>query len=402
MDRCGDAGYHSVMRTLSVTQFIEVINESLIVAAPAGTFEVEGEVTGFRISGGKWVRFELKDAAALVGCFLSASQLKEQIADGMKIAVTGYPRVYPNYGSFTFVVHAIRLSGEGSLRRAFELLKNKLAAEGLFATDRKRALPKFPQNIAVVTSKDAAAYTDFIRVAAARWPLARIHLFHTVVQGSQAPDEIARAIYSAQESEPDVVVVTRGGGSLEELQAFNTEVVARAIFGSSIPVVSAIGHERDVTIADMVADVRAATPSNAAELVCPDARAVADRVLMMNERMERMVQQMVTLRRQHIATTFSHIEFAVRSVRERVLRVCDLVRAQDQRIMRDATQLRSRIVQMVAHLRALHPKAILARGFSYTTDEHGKIISRSAQLHIGESIKQVYSDGVAHTRVERI
>lgn len=390
------------MHTLSVSQFIEVINESLIVAAPVGTFEIEGEVSGFHISGGKWVRFDLKDERSLVSCFLSSWQLREQVADGMKIAATGYSRVYPNFGKFTFMVHEIRLSGEGALKRAFELLQKKLAAEGLFALDRKRALPQFPERVAVVTSRDAAAYTDFVRVARARWPHAQIELFHTAVQGSGAPNEIGAALQRAQAAAPDVIVVTRGGGSLEELQAFNTEVVARALFASSVPVVSAIGHERDVTIADMVADMRAATPSNAAELVFPDARAVADLVTIAHERIARAMEQMIVARHDRISRATTQMEYWLRTLRERVMRTCERVRMGDQRIVREAAHARERAMRLVVQMRALHPHAILARGFSYTKDANGKIISRVTHLHIGETITQVYSDGAAQARIERI
>lgn len=390
------------MHTFSVSQFLLVLNESLAAIAPAGSFEVEGEVSSFGISQNKWVRFDLKDADGLINCFMSKWRLSEQITDGMKIAVTGYAKVYQKYGKLSLTVESVRLSGEGSLKRAFELLQKKLSSEGLFDAARKRRLPAFPEYIILVTSQDAAAYTDILRVARSRWPLARITLCNTSVQGADAPAHIVRALAEAQSLKPDVIILTRGGGSLEDLHPFNTEEVARAIFASTIPVVSAVGHERDVTIADLVADVRAATPSNAAEMVCPDALAVAADLQHITRQLENAMSTHGTRASQRIASCTASIDRWFAVLRERALRLIMRVTARDQQLQRDTEHWRLRINDTISHLRALHPNAILRRGFSYTTNKEGRIISRAAQLTVGAEVIQVYSDGRAHTRIERL
>lgn len=383
------------MTTISVSQYIDLTNETLVTCAPPGTFEIEGEVASFGISGGQWVRFDLKDGEAIVNCFLTAWQLKEQVADGMKIAVTGYGKVYPKYGKFSFVVQSIRLSGEGSLRRAFELLQKKLQAEGLFELARKRQLPQFPQHVALITSRDAAAYTDFLRVSSVRWPLATIHHFNVGVQGDKAVPEVVAAIRDAgsRPDEFDVMVVTRGGGSMEDLHVFNTEEVARAIFASHVPVVTGVGHERDVTIVDMVADVRAATPSNAAELIFPDMRDILGQVSHMTEVQSHMLTNRIARDRARVQHITSVVDRWLQSLCDRVrIKVRDLAIKRDGIEMQVSRQLES-VVYARRILDSLHPKNVLRRGYSYTKANDGRIIANAAAASKETEITQVYYDG---------
>lgn len=265
------------MDVLSVSQFVEYLNAALASAVFPDGVMIEGEVAEYRVSQQKWIWFKLKDAAAAAECFSTVWQLRAPLEDGMKVRVFGVPKVHAKSGKFSVNVERVELVGEGALRRAFELLKKKLEDEGLFAPVRKRPIPRFPARIGLVASAESAAYSDFMRILGNRWGGATVHLASVSVQGRDAVREIVGA-FSYFDRHPElaeVLVLTRGGGSLEDLQAFNSEEVARAIFASRIPVVVGVGHERDESLADYVADVRASTPSNAAELIAPDRREVA-------------------------------------------------------------------------------------------------------------------------------
>src|SRR3989339_1221730 len=259
-------------QALSVAEYLKLVNDTLRLI-PSDQVVIEGEVSDFRVAQGKWVSFDLKDeqAQAVLKCFMTTWQLKVAIEDGMRVQVKGHPNVYERFGTFKLNVEALEPVGEGALRRAYELLKRKLETEGLFDVSRKRELPRFPERIGLITSRDAAAYGDFLRILNNRWGGVKILHAHVHVQGREAVGEIVGAFeyFNRLDDRPDVLVLTRGGGGLEDLHAFNDEQVARAIYASKIPVVVAVGHERDESLADFVADVRASTPSNAAERVVP-------------------------------------------------------------------------------------------------------------------------------------
>jgi len=252
---------------LKVSEFISLVNSSL---EQLDAF-VEGEISQFHISHSKWVFFALKDEEAVVECFMPVYELKSAVEVGMKVLIWGSPNVHQKSGRFRIRVYKVEPSGQGALKRAFELTKARLEAEGLFAPERKRPLPEFPENIALITSRESAAYSDFIKVLKHRSGGIKIYLAHVHVQGIEAIDEIVGAFSyfnnHYKDLNLDAIALIRGGGSLEDLQAFNSEEVARAIFGAKVPVIVGVGHERDESLADYVADVRASTPSNAAELL---------------------------------------------------------------------------------------------------------------------------------------
>lgn len=254
-------------KPLKVSEFIGLVNASL---SNIDAF-IEGEISQFNISHSKWAFFSLKDEKAAVECFMPVFEMKISVEAGMKVLIWGSPGVHEKSGRFRIRVYKIEPSGEGALKRAFELTKAKLETEGLFAIQRKRPLPEFSENIALITSKESAAYSDFIKVLRHRQGGLKIYLAHVHVQGIEAINEISAAFKffneHYQELKLDALALIRGGGSLEDLQAFNSEEIARAIFSSKVPVVVGIGHERDETLADYTADVRASTPSNAAEIL---------------------------------------------------------------------------------------------------------------------------------------
>ncbi len=254
---------------LSVSEFVASLNQTLEFAYPS--IDVEGEVSSFKVNQNKFIFFDLKDSESSVGCFMTVWQLRVPIEDGMKVIVTATPKL-TQWGKFSLTVRAVRPSGEGSLKKSFELLRAKLDQEGLFAPGRKRLMPRIPQHIGVISSTQAAGYADFIKILNDRWGGVKVDVAHVTVQGADAPDQMIRALkYFNEQSElPEVIVMIRGGGSADDLSAFNDELLVREIAASRVPTLVGVGHEVDVSLADMAADVRAATPSNAAQIIVPD------------------------------------------------------------------------------------------------------------------------------------
>lgn len=255
----------------TVSQAVAVFNQILGTATP--TVTVVGEVANYKVNQGKWVFFDIKDEACSLSCFMPLYQLRMAVEDGMRVIVVAKPQI-TKWGRFSLTVHSIRPVGEGSIKKSFELLKKKLAAEGLFDAARKRPLPRLPQHIGVISSVDAAGYRDFIKIISARQGGLTIDVISTQVQGEAAPDQLIAAVHQFNEmaNPPEVLAILRGGGSRDDLVAFDDERLVRAVAASRIPTISGVGHEIDTTLIDLVADRRASTPSNAAELLVPDKR----------------------------------------------------------------------------------------------------------------------------------
>lgn len=256
-----------------VSDFVLYLNQTLEVAYPYVT--IEGEISNFRVSKNRWVYFDLKDESSSVKFFGTVYGLPGPLEDGMLVRVNGNPKLHNLYG-FSINFQTIQPVGEGSLRRAADLLLAKLTTEGIFDPARKRPLPYPPERIALITAGSSAAYADFIKIISARWAGLIVDHYDVLVQGEQAPAQIIRALVRANEQAevPDVIVITRGGGSADDLAAFSTEQVTRAVAGSRVPTLVAIGHEIDSSLAELAADQRASTPSNAAELLTPDRNVV--------------------------------------------------------------------------------------------------------------------------------
>lgn len=252
----------------SVSDFLSVVNDTL--SYTLSSVEVEGEISGFKTSKGKWVFFDLKDSASTISCFMTIFQLRVALEDGMKVVIRGTPKL-TNFGRFSLTVQTVQPVGEGSLKKSFELLKEKLLKEGLFAPEKKRPLPENPTRLGVITSATSAGFADFKKILGARWGGLTLKVANVGVQGASAADEIIRAFdYFNELSDSDVLVLIRGGGSKDDLSVFNDEPLVRKIAASKIPVLTGIGHEVDESLADLAADVRASTPSNAAELLTRD------------------------------------------------------------------------------------------------------------------------------------
>lgn len=334
--------------SLSVSDFVALTNQTLEFAYP--TVAVTGEVAEFRVSQGKWVSFKLKDSGALVNCFLTAFNLRQPIENGMKITVVAAPRLN-NKGYFTLNVRTLKLVGEGSIKKGFELLKEKLEKEGLFSPERKRPLPSVPRRVAVVTSSESAAYADFCKIINDRWGGLSVLVGHTQVQGAPAADQMIRAIkyFNEMEDLPEVLVILRGGGSVEDLSAFNDEALARTIAGSRIPTLVGVGHEIDHTLADMVSDVRAATPTNAAEILVPDKMSI------------------VSSLRQRVVSAGGRVQQSILDNSEKVrLGLLGALKVVEQRHVDYSDELNGK--KLV--LRSIDPNEVLRRGYALVRGSH--------------------------------
>ena len=256
------------MDNLTPSDLVAVVNQTLEYAYSSVT--VVGEVASFKVNQGKWVFFDLKDEQTSVPCFMTLWSMRQPLEDGMKVIVRGTPKL-TQWGKFSFTVTAVQPVGEGSLKKAFEMLKKKLADEGLFDPAKKRGIPEDLTRLGVISSTQAAGYADFIKIINARWGGMKVQVAHTQVQGMDAPDQIIRALqYFNEKSEVQMIALLRGGGSADDLACFNDERLVRAVAASKIPVICGIGHEVDESLCDLACDVRASTPSNAAELLTGD------------------------------------------------------------------------------------------------------------------------------------
>ncbi len=373
---------------LSVSELRDFINQTLSYAYPLVT--VQGEVSGYRINQGKWVFFDLKDADTTISCFMTIHQLKTVLEDGMLVRVTATPNL-TKWGKFSLTVKAVELAGEGEVRRAFELLKAQFEAEGLFDVSRKRPLPEYPQKIGLVTSAEAAAYNDFVTIARDRWPLVELHHAHVHVQGVQAPVDVVAAIRTLNtRSDLEAIVVVRGGGSAEDLQAFNHEDVVRAVYGSHLPTIVGIGHEDDVSLAELAADVRAATPTDAARRLLPDQREVRRRLTEQASRQHQLIATKVDRLRHQLEAFHSHMRRVHHLAN---LRIAELSRRLDQ-VLTQRLQAWHYALNIAARtLAAVDPQAVLARGFAivrvgdtvvHRPDQIGTDDDVLVQLHEGQ------------------
>jgi exodeoxyribonuclease VII large subunit len=364
---------------LSVSQFVALLNQTLEYAY--GGVVITGEMANFRVSKNRWVYFDLKDEGATVKFFGSVYQLPGPLEEGMILKVRGTPKLHNLYG-FSVNVANIQLAGEGTIKRAAELLKAKLLAEGLFDEARKRLLPYPPQSIGLVTSTQSAAYADFIKIINARWQGLSIQVINVQVQGEAAPEQITAALeqFNSLAAPPDVLVMIRGGGSAEDLAAFSTEAVTRAVAASRVPTLVAIGHEVDLSLAELAADRRASTPSNAAELLVPDrANVLAG------------LQEVVSLlehsgRRQVVAAR-----------NDLKLRAAGL----DQEVSDRLTRLKTALAGYPTLLSVLNPKAILRRGYAIVR-QSGQAVRSAKNLKPGDIVDVSLAEGGFNASVNKL
>ncbi|MFA5004136.1 MAG: exodeoxyribonuclease VII large subunit [Candidatus Saccharimonadales bacterium] len=363
-----------------VSDFVAYLNQTLEAAYPF--VAIEGEIANLRVSKNRWVYFDLKDEFARVSCFATVYQLPGPLEDGLVVRVSGTPRLHPQY-NFSVNVQSIVPVGEGSIKRASDLLRVKLAAEGLFDEARKRVLPYPPSKVGLVTAAGSAAYADFIKIAGARWRGLEIIHANVAVQGDEASGQIAAAIaqLNALPELPDVIVITRGGGSVDDLQAFSTETVVRAVAASRVPTLVAIGHEIDLSLAELAADKQASTPSNAAELLLPDRTYV---LKALDEQRRAMARHMS----QSVANQRSIVEAARQQLFDRVERVLDGTR--------QALLAKRRLVG------AYDPELALRRGYALVRTAGGELVKRVNQVSVGQNLQISLRDGTIEATANRV
>lgn len=366
---------------LQVSDLLTLANQTLEYAYPSVT--VEGEVASFKVSKGKYVFFDLKDSESLVNCFMMVYGLKHQLEDGMHVQIVAQPRL-TSWGKFSLTVREIRPIGEGSIKRALQLLRQKLQKEGLFDESRKRPLPYLPQSIGLVASTESAGYADFIKILNQRWSGTHVMVKDVQVQGDIAAGQIIDALnYFNQKSEPpEVLVVIRGGGSAEDLSAFNEESLVHCIALSRVPTVVGVGHEIDVTLADLAADVRASTPSNAAQILFPDKAQFISEINYKQHYLLTCVQGKI-----------DNLKLSAEHASERMIKSMQLC----------LDNYYQRVFRSELLLKQLNPEVVLRRGYSIARSESSKIIKEPEDVGVGDKIviegfKFVIEAGVTDVR----
>ena len=367
---------------------------------------VRGEISNFKLHSSGHMYLTLKDSDGVLRAVMfrgQASRLAFRPENGMKVIAHGRVDVFARDGQYQLYIDELIPDGIGALYIAYEQLKAKLGAEGLFDPQHKKPIPRCPMKIALVTSPTGAAVRDMLRILHARWPIARVRIYPVRVQGAQAPGEIIRGIeFVNRHRLADLIITGRGGGSIEDLWAFNDEGVARAIYASEIPVISAVGHEPDYTIADFVADLRAATPSNAAELAVPDRIELATQIAHLRARMVQAQTHRITVSRQRVAALAGKrvMTDPKNYLADRQMTLLRLSDRFEQAVSHGMETRRQAFAKAAGMLEALSPIRVLSRGYAMVQDGEGKIISKAQALETGERIRLDFADGGAVCTVE--
>ena len=364
---------------LSPTDFVAIANQAL--EHVFGAVRIEGELANFRISKNKWVYFDIKDEASKVACFASIYALPGPLEEGLLVRIVGQPKLHPQFG-FSITVQSIQPSGEGAIKKAYELLKVKLTLEGLFEPSRKRLLPYPPQLVALVTSLESAAYADFIKILNVRWPFVELQVYDVQVQGEPAPQQLTSAIARANSESKlaDVLVIIRGGGGADDLAAFNDERVVRAVASSRIPTLVAIGHEIDESLCELAADKRASTPSNAAELIAPDRSA----------ELRQLAHQKVGLLQQ-IKTVFSLEQARLKDMRKQLTARLNIIQEYAEQSLDAAKQI----------FKAYNPQNILKRGYALVKSG-GSFVKSIDDIKAGNNIDVNLYDGQLNAVIKMV
>ncbi len=362
-----------IMKVITVSEFVRAVSDYL--EQGLGVVGIQGEVSGFRVSKSRLVYFELKDESSRVLCFAIKDFIDiDWLEDGQEIRLLGVPKLFKGSGGFHVHVREIELMGSGALHKRFELLMKKLKKEGLFDERHKRLLPRFPESIGLITSHDAAAYKDVLSRLSKRWSGLTIKHAHVKVQGLGSASEIVSAIeYFNKHNPVDVLILTRGGGSMEDLQSFNDERVARAVFASGIPIIVGVGHERDITLAELVADARASTPTNAADISVPFKSDIIHKIDLMTDSMS------------------GKIDDFLREGMDDVIRKVDGIESW-------LLKLRDRVNHNIKMLNKLSPRDTMKRGYTITV-KNGKVVTRPNSLKRKDKIKTVFLNGEIESEI---
>ncbi len=391
---------------LTVGQLAEHITQLIRTDLILSDIAVVGEISNFVRAKSGHLYFSLKDEQATINCVMwrgQAARLLERPRDGQRVLARGYIDFYPPRGSLQLIVRSMTPEGGiGDLYRRFEALKQQLRDEGLFDEARKRPIPPIPRRIAVVTSATGAALRDILRVMRTRWPLADVLIVPSLVQGAEAPASLIAALYQLyQRDDIDVILLARGGGSIEDLWAFNDEGLARMIAASPIPVVTGVGHETDFTIADFVADLRAPTPSAAAAAVTPDIAEIQRLLDNLEHRLIQHILHVIETRRR----TLVLLETSLRQhapfyrINQQRLQVDEWSRRMTTLMQHRLQRHHMEVDNLAQRLTALNPRAVLARGYALVQDESGHVIDQVGKTHPGQPLQITVSDGTFRARV---
>ena len=395
-------------KVFSVSELNSLIKELFDETRLFQNISVRGELSNYKVYPSGHHYFTLKDSESSLRCVMfksSALRLRFRPESGMSVTAFGRLSVYPRDGAYQLNCTSLMPEGTGDLQVAFEQLKKKLSDEGLFDASHKKPLPAYPQRIAIVTSSAGAAVHDMIRILSRRWPMSKVLLLPVRVQGSEAPAEIVGAIrYANRHALADLIITGRGGGSIEDLWAFNDERVARAIYASEIPVISAVGHEPDVTISDYVADRRASTPSNAAEIAVPDAseerQSLASLSIRaaqaMDKRLRQMRSELDNLRDRRV------LRDAGAYLDDRRVELDHMRDKLGAAMENELGRKRREQVRLAAALDAMSPLRVLTRGYAVASDENGRIVSSVKTISAGSRLRLKLSDGSAACTVESV
>jgi len=378
---------------LTPTEFIAVTNQTLEYAY--SNVMIEGEVASFKVSQDKWVFFDIKDEESSISCFMTLWSLRMPLEDGMKVVIKGTPKL-TKWGKFSVTVSQVAPVGEGSLKKAFELLKKKLTDEGLFNLARKRPLPEDLTKLGVISSTQAAGYADFIKIVNARWGGMKIEVAHTQVQGLDAPDQIIKALrYFNERGEVQVIAILRGGGSADDLAAFNDEELVRAVAASKIPVIAGIGHEVDESLVDLAADVRASTPSNAAELLTKDRKAEQKRVKMLVAQAKQSLVESIARAQSENYNKIKKVSDGLLSkyIEPTIQKIESGKQRMWQKMQEELEKKQMLLTQKMKILDALNPEKVLQQGYAILAGKisPGKLIDiLTKKQKIKAEVKEIY------------
>ena len=393
---------------LSVTELNNHIKDLMDSDLLLMGLAVKGEISNYKLYPSGHHYFTLKDAESSIRCVMfkgNASKLRFTPENGMGVTAVGRVTVFPRDGGYQLYCTELLPAGMGDLHIAFEQLKDKLSKEGLFDASNKKPLPRYPQTIAIITSSAGAAVRDMIRILGKRWPLTKVAVLPVRVQGAEAPPEIVGAIrYANRFKVGDLIITGRGGGSIEDLWAFNDERVARAIYESEIPVISAVGHEPDVTIADYVADLRAATPSNAAELAVPDMSEMRETLSSLEVRTLQAMRKKLSEKRARLSDLSSRriLQNPTAYIDQKRLELDSTHNALISRYERFINLRKQKYIHYAASLDALSPLKVLGRGYSITTDENGSAVSSAEAVGVGDKLNVHLKSGALKCSVDEI
>ena len=388
------------IKPIKVSQLNGYIKRVLQSDPLLGNISVVGEISNLKYHGTGHVYFTLKDETSKISCFLASEYLKDiryELTDGIEIVAAGYIYLYERGGSYSLNVREITVEGVGNLTFAFEKLKEKLSKEGLFEEKYKKVIPYFPQKIAVITSETGAAVRDIIKIIKSRNNIVDVLVYPSLVQGPGAAAEISKAIDEVNRLFPeiDTIIVGRGGGSMEELWAFNEEIVARSIFASRIPIISAVGHETDFTISDFVADKRAETPTAAAQMAVPDIEALKESVENARDNLIHIMERLIKYMELQVSS--NSIDALIASLNHRLLYHAMKSETLFNELSGSLNNMLSdrwaNLEKLKASLDALNPRNIMERGYAAILDTEGKMAGSVMQFAFGDRLTAIMKDG---------